>query len=96
MIKESYIFSHNRYAYRRSFSKPDAIPTLSSTIKNIKCSGMKTFIVQTDIEAAYDTVSISHIKEVLKHIGCPKPLIDEIVNLGKHALANLSVNLKGL
>ena len=95
MIEDSNIFSHNIYAYRRSFSIPDAILTLCSTLENIKCSGTKTCIIQTDIEAGFDTVSRSHIKEVLKHIGCPTSLIDKIFNLGKHALAKLSVNLEG-
>ena len=96
MIEESNIFSHNTYAYRRSFSIPDAILTLCSTIENIKCSGTRTCIIQTDIGAGFDTVSRSHIKEVLKHIGCPESLIDKIFNLGKHALAKLSVNLESL
>ena len=95
-IEQSNIFSHNTYAYRRSFSIPDAILTLCSTIENIKCSGIKTCIIQTDIEAGFDTVSRSHIKQVLKLIGCPESLIDKIFNLGKHARAKLSVNLECL
>ena len=96
VIEDSNIFSHNTYAYRRSFSIPDAIITLCSTIENIKCSGIKTCIIQTDIEAGFDTVSRGHIKEVLKLIGCPESLIDKIFNLGKHARAKLAVNLECL
>ena len=57
---------------------------------------IKTCIIQTDIEAGFDTVSRGHIKEVLKLIGCPESLIDKIFNLGKHARAKLAVNLEGL
>ena len=96
VIEQSNIFSHNTYAYRRSFSIPNAILTLCSTIENIKCSRIKTCIIQTDIEAGFDTVSRAHIREVLKLIGCPESLIDKIFNLGKYACAKLSVNLDSL
>ena len=80
VIEESNIFSHNTYAYRRSFSIPDAILTLCSTIENIKCSGIRTCIIQTDIEAGFDTVSRAHIKQVLKLIGCPRSLFYLFLN----------------
>ena len=66
IIEKFNIFSHNTYAYRKSFSIPDAILTLCSTIENIKCSKTKVCIIQTDIEAGFDSVSRSHIKQVLK------------------------------
>ena len=90
MIEQSKNFSHNTYVYRRCFSIPNAILTLCSTIENIKCSGIKICLIQTDIGAGLDIVS----RGVLKLIGCPESLIDKIFNLGKHAHAKLSVNLE--
>ena len=96
VLESSNIFSHNTYAYRKSFSIPDAILTLCTTIENIKLSNTKVCIIQTDIEAGFDSVSRSLIKKVLEKIGLPIPMIEKIFNLGKHAIAKLAVNLECL
>ena len=96
VLESSNIFSHNTYAYRKSFSIPDAILTLCTTIENIKLSNKKVCIIQTDIEAGFDSVSRSLIKKILEKIGLPIPMIKKIFNLGKHAIAKLAVNLECL
>ena len=53
-------------------------------------------IIQTDIEAGFDSVSRSLIKKVLENIVLLIPLIEKIFNLGKNAIAKLSVNLECL
>ena len=73
VLESSNIFSHNTYTYRKSFSIPDAILTLCTTIENIKLRNTKVGIIQTDIEAGFDSVSRSLIKKVLKIFAFPFP-----------------------
>ena len=77
VLESSIIFSHNTSAYRKSFSIPDAILTLCTTIENIKLSNTKVCNIQKD------SVSRSLIKKVLENIGLPIPMIKKIFNLGK-------------
>ena len=96
VIESSNIFSHNTYKYRKSFSIPDAILTLCTTIENIQLSKTKVCIIQTDIEACFESVSRSLIKKVLENVDLPTPLIEKIFNLGKNAMAKISLNLECL
>ena len=62
----------------------------------MKLRNTKVCIIQKDIEAGFDSVSRSLIKRVFENITLPIPMIEKIFNLGKNAIAKLSVNLECL
>ena len=95
-LESSNIFSHNTYAYRKSFSIPDAILNIMYNNWKHQLSNTKVCIIQTDIQAGFDSVSRSLIKKVLENIGAPTPMIKKISNLDKNAIAKLSLNLECL
>ena len=74
-LESSNIFSQNTYTYRKSCSIPDAILNIMYNYRKHQLSNTQVCIIQTDIEAGFDSVSISLIKKVLENIGPPIPMI---------------------